>query len=266
MDATMNRIFKLTVLFVFGVLLGGFLSYASANPIDDNCPQHVVWGAPQVAREGSNQYLCRTGYAINYNYDTKSTYFAVETIKPELLVTKNVSRKDDFREDTQIPAQYRATLKDYQGAGYDRGHMAPAADFTYDANVMSESFLLSNMMPQHPGNNRGIWKYLEEYTRYWAQKYGQLYVITGTYFGSGSAFIGNNVGVPSHVYKIVIDPKRNKAIAFMFPNVKLDPKTMNNYIVTIEQIEQLTGINFSPAIPGQLQGIEKVPGYIGDWQ
>jgi endonuclease G, mitochondrial len=262
----MNKTVKHIILFVVSFIVGGFCAYALANPINDNCPQHVVWGAPQIAKEGNNQYLCRTGYAINYDYRTKASYFAVETIKPELLVNKNVSRKDDFREDTEIPVQYRATLKDYQGTGYDRGHMAPAANFTYDARVMSESFLLTNMMPQHPGNNRGIWKYLEEYTRYWAQRYGQLYVITGTYFGEGSGIIGNNVGVPSHVYKIVIDQKRNKAIAFMFPNVKLDPKTMNKYIVSIEQIEQLTGINFSPAMPGQLQGIEKVPGFIGDWQ
>jgi endonuclease G len=256
---------KRLTYFVTGLVIGGFTAYSYANPIDTSCPQHVIWGAPQIKQEGNNQYLCRTGYAVNLNYQTKVAYFVAETIKPELLVTKQVSRKDDFREDPEVPAQFRVTLKDYQGSGLDRGHMAPAADFTYDANVMSESFLLSNMMPQSPGNNRGIWKYLEENTRYWASQYGQLYIITGTHYEKEHPVMGNGVGVPTHVYKIIIDPKNTRAIAFMFPNIKLDPKTVEQYVVSISEIEAVTGINFSPAIPVQLQGIEKVRANYKEW-
>lgn len=248
-----------------GIFLVFFASLSLANPIDASCPQHVVWGAPQVAVEGNNQYLCRTGYAVNYNYQTKVAYFVAEVIKPELLVTKAVSRKDDFREDQEIPAQFRVTLKEYVGSGLDRGHMAPAANFIYDANVMSESFLLSNMMPQSPGNNRGIWKYLEENTRYWASKYGHLNIITGTIFDANSQTMGNGVKVPSFIYKIVIDKNRNKAIAFLFPNTKLDPKTMEHYIVSIGEIEDYTGINFSPLMPEQLKSLEKNRGLLKDW-
>jgi endonuclease G len=263
MDTIMKM--KLVVYFVVGLLVGSFTSQCSANPIDDVCPQHVVWGAPQIKQEGNNQYLCRTGYAVNYNYQTKVAYYVAEMIKPELLVTKAVSRKDDFREDSEIPAPYRVTLKDYQGSGLDRGHMAPAANFTYNANVMSESFLLTNMMPQAPGNNRGIWKYLEEYTRFWASKYGHLYVITGTIFDQTSKVMGNNVRVPSYIYKIVIDEQRQRSIAFLFPNQKLDPKEIENFVVSIGEIEDYTGINFSPALPAQLQGLEKNRGVFKDW-
>lgn len=261
----MTRSIKLTLWFVFGLFLGGYTAYAFSNPIDDSCPQHVVWGAPQIKQEGNNQYLCRAGYAVNYNYTTKVAYFVTEVIKPELLVTKSVSRKDDFREDPEIPAQFRVTLKDYQGAGLDRGHMAPAANFTYDAGVMSESFLLSNMMPQAPGNNRGIWKYLEEYTRFWASKYGHLHIITGTIFDSTAKTMGNNVRVPSHVYKIVIDAQRQRSIAFLFPNTKLDPKEIEQYVVSIGELEDYTGINFSPALPASLQALEKNRGVFKDW-
>jgi endonuclease G len=250
---------------ILSVLLCVLSLNVLANPIDDSCSQHVVWGAPQIAVEGNNQYLCRSGYAVNYNYQTKVAYFVAEVIKPELLVTKAVSRKDDFREDQDIPTQFRATLKDYVGAGLDRGHMAPAANFTYDANVMSESFLLSNMMPQSPGNNRGIWKYLEENTRYWASKYGHLNVITGTIFDVNSQTMGNSVKVPSYVYKIIIDKNRNKAIAFLFPNTKLDPKMMEQYIVSIGEIEDYTGINFSPLMPEQFKSLEKNRGLLKDW-
>ena len=251
------------LLLAFILSTGFALSYA--NPIDTSCPQHVVWGAPQIKQEGNNQYLCRTGYAVNYNYATKVSYFVVEKISAVNLV-KNAARNDDFREDPEIPAQYRVTLKDYVGSGMDRGHMAPAANFTYDSRVMSESFLLTNMMPQVPGNNRGIWKYLEEYTRYWAQVRGEVYIITGTIFAPPVKIMGNNVAVPSHLYKIVIDPKKQQTIAFLFPNEKLDPKTMEQYIVSISEIEDYTGINFSPALPVQLQALEKNRGLLKDWQ
>lgn len=248
------------------VLLALFSASVLANPIDQYCPQHVVWGAPQVEVEGNNQYLCRQGYAVNYNYQTKVAYFVTETIWGQSLASKQAGRKDDFREDPEIPAQFRSTLKDYQGTGYDRGHMAPAADFVYSAQAMSESFYMTNMMPQVPGNNRGIWKYTEELTRYWAQQRGQIYAITGTIFDGSSPTIGNGVRVPTHVYKIIIDPQRAQSIAFLFPNQKLDPKQIANYVVSIKELETYTAINFSPAIPAQYAGIESVRANLADWQ
>jgi endonuclease G len=230
---------------VLTVILLAFASAVFANPIDDKCPQHVWQGAPKL-KDGNNQYLCRVGYAVNYNYNTKVAYYAVEHIVPANLV-KNAPRKDDFREDPEVPAPHRQTLADYTGMGYDRGHVAPAADMTFDAKAMSESFYLTNMMPQVPGNNRGIWKYLEENVRYWAQVKGEVYVITGALF-EGQPKMMNKVAIPSHVYKIIIDPKTGSQIAFLFPNEKLDPKLIDNYAVSVATIEQKTGINFSPAL------------------
>lgn len=240
-------------------------SFASANPIDDVCPQHVVWGAPQIAQEGNNQYLCRTGYAVNYNYQTKVAYFVTEVIRPENLV-RSAQRKDDFREDKEVPEQFRVTLKEYVGSGLDRGHMAPAADFMNSVQMMSESFLLTNMMPQNPGNNRGIWKYTEEMTRYYAQKYNTpMHVITGTIFDANSKTFGNNVYIPSYLYKIVIDSKNQRAIAFLYPNAKLDPKTIDQYVVSIADIERYTGIDFSPALPAEMKGLETTKAIYADW-
>jgi endonuclease G len=239
------------LLAVFLVL---FASLALANPIDQKCPQHVIWGAPQ-AKDGNNQYLCKTGYAANYSYTTKVSTYVVEKIVGSTLI-KSTARKDDFREDPEVPAQFRSILTDYQGTGYDRGHMAPAADFMFDANMMSESFFLTNMMPQVPGNNRGIWKYLEEMTRYWAQTKGEVYVITGTIYTQPSKIIGKGVSVPSHVYKIVIDPKTGKTASFLFPNEKLDPKLIDQYAVSVLTIEQKTGINFSPTVPAKFKNTE----------
>lgn len=240
-------------------------SAVAKNAIDTKCPQHVVWGAPQVAQEGNNQYICKTGWAANYSYTTKVSTFVVETIKAENL-GKGSERGNNFREDPEVPDQHRSTLKDYAKSGYDRGHMAPAANFTYNSTVMSESFYLTNMMPQVPGNNRGVWKYLEEYTRYWAQKHGQVYVITGTIFGQQSPVIGNGVYVPTHIYKIVIDPKKQRAIAFLFPNAKIEVSTIEQYNVSIRDIETYTNINFSPELPQNLRGIETTKTSIQQWE
>jgi endonuclease G len=227
------------------IVLMAFASLVNANGIDDKCKQHVWNGAP-IKAEGNNQYLCRTAYAVNYNYTTKVAFYVVEHIAVANLA-KNAARGNDFREDPEIPVQHRQTLPDYTGMGFDRGHMAPAADMTFSAQAMSESFFLTNMMPQVPGNNRGIWKYLEENTRYWAQIKGDIYVITGTIFDAQPKMM-NKVAIPSHVYKIVIDPKTGKQIAYLFPNEKIDPNLIDNYAVSVAFIEIKTGINFSPKL------------------
>ena len=142
--------------------------------------------------------------------------------------------------------------------------MAPAADFVSDAKLMSESFFLSNMMPQNQGNNRGIWKFTEETVRAWALK-SDVYVITGTHYDAGYKTMGNGVGIPSHVYKIVIQPANKRIIAFWYPNEKLDPKQISKYVVSVADIETKTGIDFSPAIPADLKHLETTVSKYEDW-
>lgn len=235
-----------------------------ANEIDDKCPQFTIWGAPDFVTDSGNQYLCRTGYAVNLSYKTKVAFYVVEHLTSSALV-KSAARKDDFREDSEIPAEYRVSLKDYVGSNLDRGHMAPAADFTYDAKAMSESFLMSNMMPQSQGNNRGIWKFTEENVRSWSSS-GDLYVITGTIYEPEYKTMGKGVGIPTSIYKIVIQPGNKRMIAFMYPNEKLDPKLIENYVVPVIDIENKTGINFSPAIPSELSILETMKGNLADWK
>lgn len=235
-----------------------------ANPIDERCPDFVVWGAPVIKVEGNNQYVCHTGYALNYNNRTRVPYYVVEHVKKANL-NGAAARGNDFREDPAIPAQHRATLADYTASGYDRGHMAPAADFTYSTQVMSESFFLSNMMPQNPGNNRGIWKYLEEQTRALAVKYGDVYVITGTVYDAAVVPRIGNVEVPNQIYKIVIDARTGRTLAHLFPNIKLEVADIDRYAVTVADIEKLTGIDFSPRIPANLKVRETQRTTLKDW-
>lgn len=250
---------------LLGLVLLLVASLGLANPIDDKCPQHVAYGAPvsQIPENGG-QYLCRIGYAAHYNYSTKVSEYVVEKVTRE-SIKGQAPRKDEFREDPEIPVQYRSTLKDYVGSGFDRGHMAPAADFYYSVQAMSESFLLTNMMPQVPGNNRGIWKYTEEYTRAWANAYGEIYVITGTIYGQNRRAIGANVVVPSHIYKVVIVPSANRAITFLFPNEKLPVEDLPKYIVTIGDIEAYTGLKIMPQLPPNLQGLKAYRANWAEW-
>ena len=174
-----------------------------------------------------------------------------------------VKRKDDFRPDYSIPYGSRSELLDYSGSGYDRGHMAPAADMKRSAKVMNESFLLSNMSPQVGIDfNRGIWADLESLVRDWVKQKGTLAIITGPVFKSQNETViyqvigDNKVAVPTHFYKIVIkadDFSNVEAIAFLLPNNAIQDKKLENFIVSIDFIEKLTGLNFLSEIPAYIQ-------------
>jgi endonuclease G, mitochondrial len=128
---------------------------------------------------------------------------------------------------------------------------------------MSESFYLTNMMPQNANNNRGIWKKTEGMARDFATKYGEVYVISGTIYEGEPVVMGNNVLVPSHVYKIIIDPKNKRAMSFLFPNTKLRVRDLPNYIVSIKEIEKRSGVNFNPLLPED--SMEAVKANIEEW-
>ena len=232
-----------------------FPTFALANPIDDKCPQHVKWGAPDFTVKTENvQFLCRTGYAVAYSNTYKNPLYVAEHVSKDRIGEE--PRTEDFRPDPEIKSENQATLQDYTGAGYDRGHMSPAANNGSNKQAMSESFLLSNMVPQNPGNNRGIWKQLEVFVRNWVTSGSDLYVIQGAIYDPGYKTIGNKVAVPTRLFKVIVDPTNKKMIAFIFPNEKLEVKDMPKYVVSVQKVEQETHIDFSPMIPGDLKILE----------
>jgi endonuclease G, mitochondrial len=126
--------------------------------------------------------------------------------------------------------------------------MAPAGDMKWSARAMSESFLLSNMSPQEPGFNRGIWSRLEAQVRDWAIKNDSIIVITGPVLKSVKKYIGkDHVGVPDYYFKVIADisAPSYKVIAFLLPNRSSTGDVMN-YTVTIDSVERITGYNFFP--------------------
>lgn len=256
----MNKVLKyvLTVIVVAVI--------AIANPIDDKASTFVYQGAPVSSIKKNDQYLIKKNYAVHYRYDTKTAEYVVEHVTKE-CVTGPSKRENDFRADPELPKEHQSLLSDYAGFPYDRGHLAPAGDNTQDDDAMSESFFLSNMVPQVPNNNRGIWKQLETFVRNWVLEGKDIYVVTGTVYNKGYTSIGDNhVGVPTHVWKVIVDKKSNKAIAFIFPNTALPVEDMPKYAVSIDEVEKQTGINFMPKLtPALEKSIEKTKPVLKDW-
>ncbi|WP_026841220.1 DNA/RNA non-specific endonuclease [Citrifermentans bremense] len=216
-----------------------------AGPLED-CQEYVKYGVPST----TGDILCRKGYLLAHDPIRKTPTWVVEHLTVD-RVNGALSRKDQFKADPDLPKGRRAELSDYRKSGYDQGHMAPSADMAWDELAMSESFYLSNMVPQvGTGMNRGIWKDLEEKVRKWALERESVYIFTGPIYSGKEATIGKNrVAVPDHLYKIVFDPQEKKAIAFIMPNRKLKSSEMSKYIVSVRDVETTTGLDFLSALP-----------------
>lgn len=199
------------------------------------------------------------GYAEEYE---QAIWVAYELTAVELIA--RVKRTDNFREDPNVSTG-SATLADYKGSGYDRGHLAPAADMAFSSTSMSESFFLSNMSPQAPSFNRGIWKRLEEQVRGWAQSKGSIYVVTGGIISPADPEIGpNGVEVPSYYYKVLLDTKNYEAIGFVLAN-KSGSGPILSYAVSIDKVEQLTGLDFFSQLEDELEDRIESEFNLGSW-
>ena len=185
------------------------------------------------------------GFELCYREDYEDSEWVAYTITREKLVSV-IKRTDDFRADTSITTG-SATPADYKASGYDRGHLAPAADMQWSSETMHESFLMSNMTPQAPQLNRGMWKELEENVRKWAQNFGEVTVVTGPVLEKPSAeysSIGSNkVAVPEFFYKALLSKSNNGdtiMAAFIMPNKKCEGEIWD-YAVSVDEIEERTG-------------------------
>jgi endonuclease G len=221
-----------------------FVPLAALAQIAKECPQFTVNGTPLYPAKLGDQEICHTNYAVIHKCDVKGPIAVFEHLTKD-KITGGFKRKDDFRPDPRVFQQCQSTLKDYAGQPYDRGHMSPAGNNTQSKEIMSESFFLSNMVPQVPNNNRGIWKQLETWERDWAMSGGDFYIISGPVFMPHYKVIGNGVGVPDGLYKIIIERTSGKVMAYMMPNAPLPVADLPKYQTTMTAVEQATGIQFN---------------------
>ncbi len=202
----------------------------------------------------SDQVIQHSYYTLKYNEDHEQASWVAYKLTNYRLLNPTTDRKDNFRSDPKVKTG-SASLKDYKGSGYDRGHLAPAADFKWSSTAMSESFYMSNMSPQDPSFNRGIWKNLESAVRTWAIDNDEIYIVTGAVLNDVIGRIGSNkVSIPSEYYKVILDYQEPdfKGIGIIMPNQKGDA-SLSTYAVSINYVEKITGIDFFPALPDKIE-------------
>ena len=193
--------------------------------------------------------LCKTQYGVLDSSVTKTPLWSAEHLTADRVNSaKNIKRKNEFHPEPLIPFEDRATLADYLGSGYDRGHMSPDKDMP-DALSMHESFSLANMVPQNPCNNEIIWAAIEGSVRKYALT-TDVYVVTGPIFGDNnpitpnSTIGGSRVWVPTKLFKAVYDPNKNALIIVETDNANV--QTYNT--LTLEQLKQMTGVTPFPTV------------------
>jgi endonuclease G len=236
---------RLFYALVFAVSFA-FAPPASADPHDfEQCRQLFADQSPPVilqTQAKETRALCFTAFAVLHSGQSRTPLYVAEKLNRKTLQAAHQKRKDKFFADARLPRAERAELDDYKGSGYDRGHMAPAADMTTPES-MAQSFSLANMVPQSSANNRKAWAKIEKDTRkYVLRAQGDVYVITGPVFEAAPATIGSNrVWVPKHLFKLVYDPATNKAWAHWIDNqdvAKADEP------ISYKELVNRTGISF----------------------
>ena len=188
-------------------------------------------------------------FMLSYNEPFEQAEWVAYMLDKSHL-TYDGRKRPYFIEDPFVTSK-SADWKNYRGSGYDRGHLVPAGDRRFSEQAYNETFYTSNISPQNREFNAGIWNDLEQQTRRWAKMYGRLYVITGGVLTHGLVEIGEeDVDVPDAFYKIIARKKGNQliTIAFLIPN-KLQLMPLSKFIVSIDEVEKNTGIDFFYALP-----------------
>lgn len=191
------------------------------------------------------QALCMDGFAVMYSGVSRTPLWSAEHLdRTRLQQAKQIDREDSFHEESKLPESARASLSDYSGSGYDRGHLAPNADMA-TRSQQYDSFSLANIAPQSPRNNRYIWRNIESATRYLTQQYGEVYTITGVAFtNKKTKQLANRVLVPSHFFKAVYIPATNQAGVYYAPN----DESERIDVISIDELTAETGIDVLPML------------------
>jgi endonuclease G len=248
----MKQLF-LSFVFLFAALPSYSWTQTAPLPIE-KCQVHAPYGFPQSARQLTP--VCRRAYFVGYDAAVKVPQYVMWTLTPQNALGC-FPRTNAFVADASVPNGPKP--EDYVGTGYDKGHMAPDGDMSWDQQVEYESFLMTNMAPQAGSLNRGAWKLLETSVRGWAVQTNNAYtILTGSVY-NGNKYIGNGVVVPNAFYKIVINNNTKQVAAWWFPHTAPYPNLGNDltkFRVPVAEITAKTGVKF-----GMPQGaVELQPG------
>ena len=243
--------------------------FSSPTPTPTPTPsEHLTMGNPSNAvtnvLQPNNYLMVKPQYSLSYSRDNGGPNWVSWHLDSSWL--GSAPRQDDFRADTTLPTGwYRVQATDYSGSGFDRGHMCPSADRTVTITANSATFLMTNMIPQLPANNQGVWANLESYSRTLVSQGNELYIISG---GHGlQFFIANgHVAVPAQTWKVIIvlpvgsnDVSRvttaTRTIAVVMPNSGSIGSDWRAYRVSVDQVEAITGFDFFSNVSSSIQAV-----------
>ena len=217
------------------------------------------------ATTSKDQIITHTYYSLSYSEADEQALW-VSYMLTRSRTNGNIPRTDFFSEDEDVITG-SASYEDYRGSGYTRGHLLPAADARWNETAMEETFLMSNITPQKKVFNDGVWSKLEGKMRHWANVYDTIFIVTGPVLKSNDGGsnakakkqIGRNkVTVPQYFYKAIYCPQKQQAIGFLVPHEESEAP-LQSFVVSIDQLEEITGIDFFPELEDTLeQRIEKI--------
>ena len=222
-------------------------------------------GMPVLHSGAASQVVVYSGHTLSYNSTTRlPNWVAYELTSDE--VKGKEKRTDKFVPDPMVNGT-QASNADYRRSGWDKGHLAPAADMKWSRQAVEESFYMSNISPQDKKLNRGVWKSIETLTRDNAMRYGKVLVVTGPVFNAEKErrTIGKNeVVIPDAFYKVLlVEDKGLRGVGFYCENVEGNVNQVGLYARSIDEIEGITGIDFFYTLPDDIE--EKVESSF-DWK
>ena len=202
-----------------------------------------------------------TGYTVSFNPALHIPNYVVYELTAQETEGKE-KRSDSFRRDNNIEGCPEPS--DYTRSGFDRGHMAPAADMKWSESAMRESFFMTNICPQRHALNGGGWKRLEEKVRDWAVRDRQLIIVSGPIISDNPQRLSSDVAIPEQFFKVILAPKANRAIGFIYKN-EGGQKKIERQAVSVDSVENATGYDFFHNLPDEIEtSIEKSCNYI-EW-
>ncbi len=239
--------------------LGEGMSAVRGRPNPD-CPQFQVFGFPTAKSAGvleRSYSICRLGYAGMFDPELNSPLWVAERLSRDGLKGNAHRSGLDFKDDPQIPQQQEA-VRHYRRSGFDKGHLAAADDFRWSQEAMRQSFIFSNVVPQHPLHNRNVWQQLESMVCELAARRGTLFVVTGPVFGQGLEWLyygktsadrqASAIPVPTALFKVIVDPSNREMTAFVIPNDGQRGEDPRPYQMSVREVEKVTGLDFNPQL------------------
>ena len=221
---------------------------------------------PAPLTKVSEQILTRTAYTTSYNKDTRLPNWVAWHLTSARTSGPYSREGKKFEIDTEARGT-RADNSDYYNSGYDRGHLCPAADNKWSERAMTESFLYTNACPQVHSLNAGDWQEMENKCRDWALAYGDIYIVCGPIlYNTTHKTIGSHkVVVPEAFFKVVLCTNGEpKAIGFIYKNADGN-RPMGDYVNTVDEVERITGIDFFPSLPDDIENKIEATCSLAQW-